>query len=203
MVQQDLCVAQGKIRGYCIMVTNDIIVSNFNQLLYPMASLQFSLVQSRENEPYNSGMLLDSGLLNQLQQHSFDTGGRPLCIYGDPAYPLRVHLQSGFRGANIREEELRNSKMSSVRQAVERIFADIVNFFKFLDFKKNLKIGLSPVGKMYIVSTLLHNDRSCFYATITSKYFECNHQLLKHILHISRDFIILLSNSCFEFSTQT
>ena len=50
--------------------------------------------------------------------------------------------------------------MSSVRQAVEWIFGDIVNFFKFLDFKKNLKIGLSSVGKMYIVSALLHNARS-------------------------------------------
>ena len=35
----------------------------------------------------------------------------------------------------------------SERQAVKRIFGDIVNFFKFLDFKKNLKNGLSPVGK--------------------------------------------------------
>ena len=52
--------------------------------------------------------------------------------------------------------------MSSVRQAVEWIIGDIVNFFKFLDFKKNLKIELNPVGKMYIVSALLHNPRSCF-----------------------------------------
>ena len=62
--------------------------------------------------------------------------------------------------------------MSSVRQAVEWIFGDIVNFFKFLDFKENLKIGLSPVGKMYIASALLHNARSCFYGTITSNHFE-------------------------------
>ena len=48
---------------------------------------------------------------------------------------------------------------------------DIVNFFKFLEFKKNLKIGLSPVGKMYIVSALLHKARCCFYGTITSNYF--------------------------------
>ena len=133
-----------------------------------------------EGKPHDSGMLEDFGLPNQLQQHSFDTGRRPLCIYGDPAYPLRVHLQSGFRGANItREEELWNSKMSSVRQAVEWIFGDIVNFFKFLDFKENLKIGLSPVGKMYIVSALLHNARSCFYGTITSKYFECKPTIIE------------------------
>ena len=48
----------------------------------------------------------------------------------------------------------------------------MVNFFKFLDFKKNLEIGLSPAGKMYIVCALLHSTRSCFYGTITSKYFE-------------------------------
>ena len=73
-----------------------------------------------EGKPHDSGTLEDFGLLNQLQQHSFDTGGRPSCIYGDPAYPLRVHLQSGFKGANItREKELWNSKMSSVRQAME------------------------------------------------------------------------------------
>ena len=123
---------------------------------------------------HDSGMVANSGLLNQPQQHWFDTGGRPLCIFRDPAYPLRVHLQSGFRGTNItREEELWNSKMSSVRQAVKWIFGDIVNFCKLLDFKKNFKIGLSPIDKMYIVSALLHNGRSCFYGTITSKYFEC------------------------------
>ena len=41
-----------------------------------------------EGKRHDSGTLADSGLLIQLQQHSFDTGGRPLCIYGDPAYPL-------------------------------------------------------------------------------------------------------------------
>ena len=139
-----------------------------------------NLFRPVERKRHDSGMLADSGLLNQLQQHSFDTGGRPLCIYGDPAYPRRVHLKIGFIESNItREEELWNSKMSSVRQAVEWIFGDIVNFFKFLDFKENLKIGLSPVGKMYIVSALLHNARSCFYGTITSKYFECKPPIIE------------------------
>ena len=40
--------------------------------------------------------------------------------------------------------------MSSVRVSEKWIFGDIINFFKFLDFKKNLKIQLSAVGKMYI-----------------------------------------------------
>ena len=53
------------------------------------------------------------------------------------------------------------------------------NFFKFLDFKKNLKIGRSPVGKMYVVPALLHNARSCFYEAITSKYFECKPPIIE------------------------
>ena len=42
-----------------------------------------------------------------------------------------------------------NASMSAVRSSVEWLFGDIINYFKSLDFKKNLKIGLSSVGKMY------------------------------------------------------
>ena len=46
-------------------------------------------------------MLAESGLLHDLERHAFSTGGQPLCIYGDPAYPLRVHLQGPFQGAAL------------------------------------------------------------------------------------------------------
>ena len=42
--------------------------------------------------------------------------------------------------------------MSSVRMSIEW---DIVNNFKFLDLKKNLKNSISAVGKMYIVAAIL------------------------------------------------
>ena len=61
--------------------------------------------------------------------------------------------------------------MSSVRASVEWVFGDIINYFSFLDFKKNLKLGLSAVGKMYIVCALLTNARSCLYPTSTSGFF--------------------------------
>ena len=47
--------------------------------------------------------------------------------------------------------------MSSVQISVEWVFGDIINYFKFMDFKKNLKIGLSAVGKMYSVCARLRN----------------------------------------------
>ena len=47
--------------------------------------------------------------------------------------------------------------MSAVRYSVEWVLGDILNYFKFLDFHKNLKIQLSAVAKMYIVCVLLQN----------------------------------------------
>ena len=52
------------------------------------------------------------------------------------------------------------------------LFGDIVNNFKFMDFYKNLKIGLNSVGKMYIVSALLRNALSCFNGNQTSEFFD-------------------------------
>ena len=64
--------------------------------------------------------------------------------------------------------------MSAVRVSVEWIFGDIINYFKFMEFFKKLKIGLSAVGKMYLVCGLLHNARASLYKTATSKYFDIN-----------------------------
>ena len=88
--------------------------------------------------------------------------------------PLRVHLQIGFKGARLSQQQVDwNTRMSEVRVCVEWIFGDIITYFKFLDFKRDLKIGLSPVGKMYIVCALLHNTRACLYGNTTSTYFDC------------------------------
>ena len=74
--------------------------------------------------------------------------GQPMCIYGDPAYPLRVHLQAPFRHRVLTPQmQAYNCAMSAVRCSIEWIFGDIINYFKFFDFKNNLKIGLSQVGE--------------------------------------------------------
>ena len=65
-----------------------------------------------------------------------------------------------------------NKAMRNVRSSVEWLFGDIINYFKFMDFKKNLKIGMSCVGKMYVVCALLPNALTCLYGNQTSQYFE-------------------------------
>ena len=60
-----------------------------------------------------------------------------------------------------------NQSMSTVRESVDWLFSDIVNYFKFMDFKKTLKISLSSVGKMYVVCAILRNALTCLYPNQT------------------------------------
>ena len=96
-------------------------------------------------------MLADSGLMRDLERYAFSPfSGDPMALYGDLAYPLRVHLIVPYRAAGISPQmEEFNKCMSTVRVSVEWLFGDIINFFKFADFKKTQKISLSAVGKMY------------------------------------------------------
>jgi hypothetical protein len=93
-------------------------------------------------------------------------------IESDPAYPLRIHLQAPYRQGRLTQQMVDyNKAMSAVRESVEWRFGDIINSFKFLDYKKNLKIGLSSVGKMYLVCALLRNAITCLYGNQTSEFF--------------------------------
>ena len=112
----------------------------------------YGLVEGRRHD---SGMLADSNLLHNLQQHCNSPNGQPLCVNGDMAYPLRPHLQTPYIGLHLNPAQAAyNKSMSTVRTAVEWVFGDIINFLNFLDFKKNLRVCLSAVGKAYIVYTL-------------------------------------------------
>ncbi|PFX23723.1 hypothetical protein AWC38_SpisGene11712 [Stylophora pistillata] len=106
-----------------------------------------------EGKKHDAAMLADSDLLTILEQYAVSPTGQAMCIYGDPAYPLRVNLMAPFRGAALTAQmEAFNKSMSNVRTSVEWLFGDIVEYFKFMDFKKNLKIGLSSIGKLYVKS---------------------------------------------------
>ena len=125
-----------------------------------------------EGRRHDSGMLADSNLLPLIQQHCNRANGDPLCIYQDTAYPLRAHLQTPYLGLQLNPVQAEyNRCMSKVRAAVEWVFGDIINNFKFIDFKKNVKINLSAVGKIYIVCALLTNAHTCLYKSSTSSYF--------------------------------
>ena len=129
----------------------------------------FGPVEGRRHDCY---LLRESGLLQQLEEHSVDEDGNTLCIYGDPAYPLRPHLQCPFKGNQLTEVQNHfNQSMSAVRVTVEWSFGDIINNFKSIDFKKNQKVCLSNVGRMYKVAGIFTNAHTCLYGNATSRFF--------------------------------
>ena len=120
--------------------------------------MYFFFYVSTEGKRHDSGMLAESGLMGQLELNAHSINNQPMCLYGDRAYPLRVHLQTPYQIAPLTQQMRQfNSLMSSTRVSVEWLFGNIINYYRFVDFKKNLKIGLSSVGKMYLICALLQN----------------------------------------------
>ena len=111
---------------------------------------------------HDCALLRLSNLLPKLNQYAFDTNGNALCVYGDPAYPLRVHLQCPIANPTTAQEMASNKSMSQVRISVKWLFGDIANWWAFIDFKKNLK---------HLTCALLTNARTCLYGNMISQYF--------------------------------
>ena len=141
--------------------------SKFQTVVAPNGLIA-SLFGPVEGRRHGSCILAMSELLEQLEEHSFRPDGQLLCIYGDPVYLHRTHLQCPFahRQHLTYEEQAFNQSIS-----VEWVFGDIVKYFKFTDFKKSLMIGLSAVGKIYAVCALLRHSLTCLYGNSTSTFF--------------------------------
>jgi hypothetical protein len=59
-----------------------------------------------------------------------------------------------------------NKAMSTVRAvSVEWMFGNITKYFSFVDFKRQMKVNLSAIGKIYIV--WLHYSRMLIYVSQT------------------------------------
>ena len=115
-------------------------------------------------------MLTEYWILDQMQLHCNDANGHPFCVYGDAAYPLRAYLQKPFQDARLNDQPKEfNTAMSSVWTSVKWLLGDVINYFKFVDFKKKLEIG--PVGRMYIVCAILQNVHTILYGNTTSNFF--------------------------------
>ena len=170
----------GTVRPCCRPAINHRIVYNGYKRVH---GIKFQSVVTRngltanlfgpvEGRKHDSGMLEDSGLCTQLQQYARGQNHNILCLYGDPAYPLRPQLLVPFKGAGVTQIQKEwNQAISKIRIIVKWIFGDIINYFKFLDFKKGLKLPFSAIGKMYLVCAILQNAHTCLYGNKTSKYF--------------------------------
>ena len=125
-----------------------------------------------EGRRHDAFILGASGLSDKLRRFN-QLNGQPYVIYGDPAYGVSRNILSPYRGAHVTlQEQEFNKSMSQVRICVEWTFGKLCQYFAFVDFKKNNKVLLQPVGKYYLVATLLTNCHTCLYGSQTSNFFD-------------------------------
>ena len=131
--------------------------------------LTYGPVERRRHDAFILG---ESGLSDKLWQFNH-ANAQPYVIYPDPAYRVSRNILSPYHGAHLTLEEQEFSKsMSQVLICVEWTFGKLCQYFAFLDFKKNNKVLLQPVGKYYLVATLLTNCHTCLYGSQTSTFFD-------------------------------
>ena len=77
-----------------------------------------------EGRRHDSTMLHESSLLNDLRRFTW-YNNQPLCIYGDPAYQLSVHLQAPYRQAQNNQDMINYDKVMSEAESLWNGFLSI------------------------------------------------------------------------------
>ena len=140
-------------------------------------------VEGRRHDAFMLGM---SDLLRKLRKFNLPNG-EPYVIYGDPAYRLSRNILNTFCGAHITAAEQKfNKSMIRVRISVEWGFGKILQYFSFLDFRKNQKVLLQPIGKYFLVLSIMINCHTCLYGSLTSNYFGVDPPSLENYLSNSQ-----------------
>jgi hypothetical protein len=94
-------------------------------------------------------------------------------IYGDSAYPLYNNITRPYKGNNVTRVQQRiNGVFSKLRVCVEWGFAANANLFSFADFPRQMRMFVSPIGRIYVVCVLLRNAYACLYGNETSTFFK-------------------------------
>ena len=115
----------------------------------------------------DSYLLRLSNLVARLQSLTRGEGSH-FYVYADSAYTLSMYILRAFKGAMTALQQLFNTGMSGVRISVEWGFGLVVNDWKFLDEKKNLKLYKQPIAKIFYVGALLSNMKCCLTAAHTN-----------------------------------
>lgn len=132
-----------------------------------------SLKGAYEGRRHDAGMFRDSGLYEELEQNMIFPD-KQFLLYGDEGYGLRELLMRPYSIHEVQMDPFRqefNNRMKVLRVSVEWGFSKVVQYFAFVDFKKNQKLLAQDVEKMYKVAVLLTNCHTCLYGGETSQYF--------------------------------
>ena len=70
----------------------------------------------------------------------------------------------GFKGSVRPEQRDFTIAMNSLRVRVEQSFGLVVRNWAFVDCENNLKIWMSPIGKLYVVAAIMTNVKTSLVA---------------------------------------
>ncbi|KAJ8931479.1 hypothetical protein NQ314_015600 [Rhamnusium bicolor] len=121
---------------------------------------------------HDSGIFRESGLYEELEQCAVFENGENYVLYEDQAYGIKRVMSLSKQGNNSRIQTF-NTDMSACRQAVEWGFQKIITEFAFVDFKKNQKLFVQEIEKIYLTAMILTNCHTCLYGSQTTEYFHC------------------------------
>ena len=168
-------------QGYTISTSN---LQNWFDQLMKQEVQQFLGTFSRSGEGEGGPAPKQSALLEELFVDLSGLGfgfrvypkhGRDWHVYGDSAFTLTRHIQTGFRPSSNPSESnaLYTYLMNSGRIAVEWGYGKVTSTWKYLDYKPQLKLHSSPLGSLYRVATCLTNMKICLEGCLTTEYFNC------------------------------
>lgn len=88
-----------------------------------------------------------------------------LCVYGDNAYQETDHVvRATAHALSTAMERMLNHHMKPVRVLVENLFAAVSQVNPLVH--KKMRLGAGPIGKIYVVCTLLTNVHTFLYGNI-------------------------------------
>ena len=124
-------------------------------------------------QTHDAQMLCELHLMEELDDIMPANGAAAVyALYGDFAYAQSIYLLGGFQKPPAESDEaMFNRHMSSLRITVEWRFGDIVDKWKFLDFRSAMKSFEMPVGEFYTNGAFLSNICNCLYGNKTQQYF--------------------------------
>ena len=121
----------GTVRPFCRPKVNQRILYNGHKRLHALkyqsvttpSGMIANLFGPVKGKRHDCVILAMSGLLQTLQRYFHGPNREVLCIFGDPAYPLKRNLLAPYNGAQLTQEQMDfNSSMSKVRVTVEWMF---------------------------------------------------------------------------------
>lgn len=119
------------------------LINYSNKTMHSIATLhnatiyftpKFFVVHFSEGCKHDAGMLAGSNLAQDLNQYAYSTTGHLMSIY-----MVIQHICYRSASGVLPRMQAHHVGMSCVRISVEWLFVAIVNYFKFLDFKKKIE----------------------------------------------------------------